>query len=247
MKNTQNIFDNNEFFESYRNIRKNPINYNNLLEQPALKSLLPNLTDKSVLDMGCGAGEACLEYINRGASKVIGIDLSEKMLELARRQANHEKIEYLHMDMCDIKTIGQKFDVIVSSLAFHYVENFHELLSEIQGCLHDNGILLFSQEHPLTTAPFAGPEFTWNESGKVKHYNLDNYGNSGIRSTEWMVEGVIKYHRTFSQIVNELIGAGFAIERMSEPLPDAQVLSLNPNMIKEFDKPSFLIIRSRKE
>nr|WP_319487310.1 class I SAM-dependent methyltransferase [uncultured Caproiciproducens sp.] len=246
MKNTQNIFDDEDFFEGYRKIRDNPVNYNKLLEQPALMSLLPDLEGKSVLDIGCGAGGACLEYVRRGASQVTGIDLSEKMLALAKIQALHEKIQYERMDMCDIGTLNRRFDIVVSSLAVHYVAEFPTLLSAISDCLNDGGCFLFSQEHPLTTAPCTGPKFTVAENGELLHYNLTDYGRGGIRSTKWMVNGVINYHRTFSEIINALLDADFAIDRMLEPLPDDPTLCLNPNMEKEFYKPSFLVIRCRK-
>lgn len=246
MKNTQNIFDNEIFFQGYQKIRDNPVNYNSLLEQPSIMGMLPDLTGEIILDMGCGAGSACLKYIEQGASQVVGTDISEKMLELAKIQSKHEKIQYYHMDMCDIKTLNQRFDVIVSSLAVHYVADFKKLLSAVFESLNNGGYFVFSQEHPLTTAPSMGPEFTKDENGQVLHYNLTDYGRSGIRSTQWMVEGVINYHRTFSEIINGLIDTGFTIERMLEPLPEDTAICLNPNMIKEFHKPSFLIIRARK-
>lgn len=246
MKNTQNIFDNDTFFEGYQKIRENPVNYNILLEQPALMSFLPKLEGKSILDLGCGTGQACLEYIRRGAAQVTGIDLSEKMLSQAREQARHEKIQYIRMDMCDIRSLNSHYDIIISSLAVHYIADFSALLGAIYDCLNEGGRFLFSQEHPLTTAPCGGPEFSTDENGKALHYNLTDYGRGGVRSTKWMVEGVIKYHRTFSEIINALLHSGLILEKMSEPFPSTEALSLNPKMAKEFHKPSFLVIRCQK-
>lgn len=50
----QNIYDNPKFFESYHKLRSSKITYNDFVEQPALKALLPDLTGKRVLDLGCG-------------------------------------------------------------------------------------------------------------------------------------------------------------------------------------------------
>lgn len=47
----QNIYDNEEFFNGYRALRNNEVNYNDLLEQPAMAKLLPELTEKTVLDL----------------------------------------------------------------------------------------------------------------------------------------------------------------------------------------------------
>ena len=59
----QNIYDNETFFEGYKKIRDNEANANNLFEIPALFSMMPDLTGKRVLDLGCG-----LENIVCGAS-----------------------------------------------------------------------------------------------------------------------------------------------------------------------------------
>lgn len=55
----QNIYDNNEFFENYKNTRLSNDSFNELLEQPAMKRLLPDLQGKTVLDLGCGFGFNC--------------------------------------------------------------------------------------------------------------------------------------------------------------------------------------------
>ena len=84
----QNIYDNETFFEGYKKIRENEANANNVFEIPALFSLLPNLKGKSVLDLGCGFGEHCKGFIKKGAAKVVGVDISEKMLEVAREECH---------------------------------------------------------------------------------------------------------------------------------------------------------------
>lgn len=70
---TNNVYDNNEFFLKYQELRNNPSNYNSLVEQPAIKKLLPDLRSKTILDLGCGFGINCKDFIERGAAKVIGI------------------------------------------------------------------------------------------------------------------------------------------------------------------------------
>ena len=120
----QNIFDNEVFFEGYKKIRDNEVNANNLFEIPALRSLLPDLKGKRILDLGCGFGEHCVEFVAKGAEKVVGIDISEKMLEVAKKENSDPGITYILMPMEDIGSINEKFDVVISSLAFHYIEDF---------------------------------------------------------------------------------------------------------------------------
>ncbi|MCB2343039.1 class I SAM-dependent methyltransferase [Clostridium estertheticum] len=246
MSNVQNIYDNEVFFEGYRKLRDNKINYNNIQEKPAMQSLLPDMAGKTVLDLGCGFGENCVDFLNRGAARVVGVDISEKMLSIAKIDNAFENIEYIHLDMNDISTIEEKFDIVYSSLAFHYVKSFSKLLRDINYLLKDNGLLIYSQEHPLTTAPKQGPVWTLDENKKPLFYNLSDYMESGERSVKWFVEGVIKYHRPFSEIINTLIETGFKIEKMLEPLPDEKALELIPNMKKDIHKPNFLLIKAVK-
>lgn len=93
----QNVFDNETFFSEYRKLREREVNANNLFELPVLFSLLPDLEGKRVLDLGCGSGERCMDYIKRGASDVTGIDISEKMLAVARNENSDKKITYFNM------------------------------------------------------------------------------------------------------------------------------------------------------
>ena len=103
----QNIFDNETFFEEYKALRERDDNLNDLLEQPAMVKLLPDLSGKSVLDLGCGYGHNCLDFVNKGAAKVVGIDISQKMLEIAKIESKSSKIEYINMSITDVKSLNQ--------------------------------------------------------------------------------------------------------------------------------------------
>ena len=59
-----------KYFWGYKKIRENEVNANNLFEIPALFSMMPDLKDKRVLDLGCGFGEHCIHFANSGATKL---------------------------------------------------------------------------------------------------------------------------------------------------------------------------------
>ncbi len=242
MSQSQNIYDNQTFFDGYKKLRENPDSANNLEEKPALFSLAPDLRDNAVLDLGCGYGENCAKFLRLGASKVAGVDLSEKMLEIARTE--NQNIEFIRGDMSDLSFIKEKYDVIFSSLAVHYIEDFNKFAKEVFSLLNHDGYLIFSQEHPLTTAPISGADWTRDENGNVLHYNLTDYTRSGKRSTTWIVDGVEKYHRTFSDIVNALASAGFVISKMLEPTPTEELIKRDPRWEKDLHKPNFLLIKA---
>lgn len=243
MSKSQNIYDNQTFFEGYHELRKRHDNHNVLIEQPAIARLLPNLHGKRVLDLGCGCGGNCMDFVRRGAHCVVGVDISEKMLDVARREASDSHIEYRCMDMTDLPRIGEVFDLVYSSLAFHYIEDFDGLLADIYRCLSPGGILLFSQEHPMNTAE---GHFNYDSDGKPISYTISDYNVPGKRTVTWFVEGVEKYHRPMGQIVSALAHSGFQIEDMIEPVASEQSLEIRPALAKERIKPCFLIIRARK-
>ena len=79
----QNLYDNPEFFDAYQKLRAEPANENVVEEQPSIRSVLPAIRGKRVLDFGCGAGEFCRWLKEQGASEVTGVDVSERMLQVA--------------------------------------------------------------------------------------------------------------------------------------------------------------------
>lgn len=242
----QNIYDNAIFFEGYKKIRDNETNANNLFEKPALFSMMPDLNGKRVLDLGCGFGDHCKRFVEEGAEQVTGIDISEKMLQIAREENGDPRISYIHMPMEDIAQLNGQFDLVASSLALHYVEDFSDVVKSVYQLLRGGGIFLFSQENPLCTCHSGGDRWTRDENGNKIYVNLSNYGVEGERESVWFVDHVKKYHRTFSTIVNTLIETGFTIEKMMEPLPTEKLLEEYPEYQDLLHKPDFLLIKARK-
>lgn len=242
----QDIYDDPIFFDGYMKIREKEDNANDLFEIPALLTLLPDLSGKSLLDLGCGYGEHCKMFINMGAANVVGVDISEKMLEVAHRANSVPKITYLNIPIEDIDKLEEQFDVVVSSLAIHYVESFAEVVKKIYDKMNTGGVFVFSQEHPIATAYSSGNRWTKDENGKKLYVNLSNYCVEGERELTWFVNGVKKYHRTFSTIVNTLVEVGFTIERMIEPFPDAEMLKKHPQHDNLLHKPDFLLVKAKK-
>ena len=242
----QNIYDDETFFEGYQSLRQNPGNANDLFETPALLSLLPDLTGKAVLDLGCGCGAHCMEYARRGARRVLGVDISEKMLSAARRENAHPRVEYRRMAMEDIAELDERFDIVVSSLAIHYVEDYAGLVRQVYALLNPGGAFVFSQEHPLNTCFSGGARWTKDERGEKLFANVSNYSVDGERESRWFVDGVKKYHRTFSSVLNGLTEAGFIVERLIEPVPDAAMMRAHPEHCDLLHKPDFLLVRAGK-
>lgn len=243
----QNIYDNEIFFEGYKKIRERKNNANILFEKPALFSLLPDLKGKRILDLGCGYGENCMEFVKMGAAKVIGIDISKKMLEVAQQENSDEKITYLNIPMEDINTFNEKYDVIVSSLALHYIQDFDGICKKVFDLLEENGFFIFSQENPINTCFTTGDRWTKDINGNKIFANISNYSADGKRCSKWFVDDVIKYHRTFSSIINSLVENGFAIQKLLEPYPTEKIIEEFPETKDNLHKPDFLLVKAVKK
>lgn len=243
----QNIYDNELFYNSYADLRARSAGLNDVLEIPAFRSLLPDLKDKDILDLGCGFGESCKWYAAQGARRIVGIDISERMIFRAGQDFKDNKIDYICVPMEEADFPAREFDVVLSSLAFHYVKDYGALLKRINQWLRPGGFLLFSQEHPIATAKKIAEGWIRDESGEKMHWILDNYGEEGLREHNWFVNGVIKYHRTIATVINTLIDSGFKIVRLSEPTATVEAESLNGELRNERRRPPFLIIKAQKQ
>lgn len=242
----QNIYDNEAFFNGYLHLRENTDSANNLEEKPVVFSMLGTIKGKSIIDLGCGYGENCRAFSKMDCARIVGIDISQRMLEVAKTENSAQNIQYLNIPMENIQSLNERFDIAVSSLAMHYIKNYNELIKGVYSSLNPGGIFVFSQEHPLTTAPIAGAKWIKGTDGNVDHYCLTDYTRTGERTVSWIVDGVIKYHRTFSELINGLVSAGFVIMEMEEPIPTLETIRRLPQYNKDLHKPNFLIIKAKK-
>jgi ubiquinone/menaquinone biosynthesis C-methylase UbiE len=134
---------------------------------------LSNLTDArdSVLDVGCGSGILAAELAEHYA-RVVGIDLSDGMLAIARAKRARANVEYRNADANDLK-LDEKFDLIVSSTTFHHLDDVPRTLEGLKGLLRPGGRILivdcvlwrlawlnrFASRHPWVHAVSALEEF----------------------------------------------------------------------------------------
>ena len=123
----QNIYDNDKFFESFKNIRADEINFNDLIETPILLGMMPDIKDKKILDVGCGMGQHAKQYSDMGAASVLGVDISEKMLAFAKEHNFASNIEYRRLPFEELDMLEGQFDVVTSSLAFPPGPTLHQM------------------------------------------------------------------------------------------------------------------------
>lgn len=241
----QNKYDNERFFKNYASMSRSQKGLKAAGEWSELEKLLPNFQDKKVLDLGCGYGWHCKYVVNHGAKEVVGIDLSHKMLEVALDINNDKKITYQQSAIEDINFPADTFDVVFSSLAFHYISNFEDLVCKISKWLKKNGEFIFSVEHPLYTSS-GKQHWCYDAEGKILHFPVDNYYYEGKREVNFLGEPIIKYHRTLTGYINSLLSSGFELTNLIEPKPPIEMRELE-EMKNEMRRPMMLLISARNK
>jgi ubiquinone/menaquinone biosynthesis C-methylase UbiE len=241
---TQNIYDDKGFFEGYSRLPRSVEGLDGAPEWPALRALLPELRGRAVLDLGCGFGWFCRWAREQRAARVLGIDVSEKMLTRARDTTQDPAITYNRADMEQLELPPESFGLVYSSLALHYVGDLDALMAKVYRSLVPGGSLVVSVEHPIFTAP-TQPGWSVDAAGR-RTWSIDGYLDEGPRSTDWLAKGVIKQHRTVATYVNMLLRLGFALSHVEEWGPTAAQIAARPNLADERQRPPFLLVAARR-
>lgn len=241
---SQNIYDNQGFFEGYAQLPRSIQGLAGAPEWSSLQAMLPALAGKRVLDLGCGYGWFCRSAREQGASEVVGIDLSSRMLARAAELTRDPAIHYRREDLAALVLDGVQYDLIYSSLALHYLAEVGPLFGQLFEALRPGGRLVFSVEHPIFTCP---RQQGWlHDEGGQRSWPINSYQAEGPRLSNWLAEGVIKYHRTLGGYLNPLIENGFRLVHVEDWGPSAAQIAANPALSEEAERPMLLLVAADK-
>lgn len=241
----ENKYDEEVFFNKYKQMNRSIYGLEGAGEWSELEKMLPNFQEKRVLDLGCGYGWHCVYAAQHGAKDITGVYISNKMLAVAQKKCEGYPIKLVHSPMENLVFSEESFDVVLSSLAFHYVRDFHNLVSSISNWLTPGGNFVFSVEHPIFTS-YGSQDWYYGENGEILHFPVDNYFYEGKREAVFLGEKVIKYHRTLTTYLNELLENGFVINKVIEPQPPENMMYLE-GMKDEMRRPMMLLISATKK
>ena len=209
--------------------------YNTEYERPEMVKQMPsNLNDLNVLDAGCAAGWYTSHLLTAGAT-VTAIDISPKMVEATKRRVK-DKANVLCLSLEEeLPFEDNSFDLIISSLVLHYINDWELTFKEFQRILKPGGQFIFSVHHP---------------SMDVKKTKEGDYFSHEFIKDKWNRDGKIIevpfYRRPMQAIVNETLRY-FKLERLIEPQPTKAFEIINPkDYHKLMTNPHFLIINASK-
>lgn len=238
------IYDNENFFSQYAQMSRSREGLAAAGEWHQLKPLFPPLGGRSVLDLGCGYGWHCRFCEEQGASRVLGIDSSRKMIGEAKRRSQGRAIDYRVCAVEDYEFPENTWDLVVSNLALHYIEDLDFVFEKVYGTLKEGGIFLFNIEHPAFTAG-VGQDWIYTEKGEPACWPIDDYFVPGKRSVLFLGCQVEKYHHTLTQILMGLLNQGFTLEAVEEAQPPEEMMGI-PGMEQEKRRPMMLLAKARR-
>jgi malonyl-CoA O-methyltransferase len=140
------------------------------LSDGLVEKWLPDLTDRTFLDAGCGPGKFCSLAAERGASGILGIDLSPAMID---RAIVHCPSGTFRCDnILKAPLPSGVIDVALAALILGHIEDLKAALEKITAALRPGGVLIITDFHPFATLQNAERTFR-DASGR--HYTVQHH------------------------------------------------------------------------
>ncbi len=212
-------------------------------EFPTFENLLGNLADKSVLDVACGTGVITELIASFSPMKIVGLDINEHMLSLARnRLSSYSYAQFIHADICNYN-FSRKYDIAVSAFGLNEMRNLKELhtfINSISMCLNSGGKLCLEFDNALSCI-----NYDWTQYG-ISHYQLFSDRESVIdyQFTLKVDKSVITLKCTYfteQQILSVIEAAGLIdIEFHSLQISPLGFQSMSSNYWNQFSECSLM-------
>jgi len=144
---------------------------------------IPDMTGKSCMDAACGNGDYMKFLLDKGASKVVGSDLSQECLDIAQKRhtadgCDMSKLSYVQHNLDDVKIFEDgPFDLILMNFALEYCSTYEKLISGWLGTAFRN--LKPGGQLVAINTRVALPEAEQKETADIGFtYTVDNGLNS---------------------------------------------------------------------
>jgi ubiquinone/menaquinone biosynthesis C-methylase UbiE len=226
-------------------VRKGKDYYRDELNNPATFKLIGDVRGLFVLDLACGEGYNTRILARKGA-KVVGVDFSETLIELAKQEESKETfgITYYVLDAAELKTLpNNHFDLVTCFMSLQDIEDYKEAISEVARVLRNHGRFIFSIPHPCFE--------TMNVDGKRKSAARTYFGEIKY-PVEWRMKRLVKpfrttsFHRTLTCYFDALYRRRLVVSRLVEPRPTQEGLLKHPALREVLMKPQSIIVESTK-
>jgi ubiquinone/menaquinone biosynthesis C-methylase UbiE len=189
---------------------------------PNLLRLLEIKKGETILDLGCGPGFFANEFAGKGA-KVIGVDISKKLIEMAKKNSAFSRQQLLYFVAPANKLTflkDESADKIVMVLAVQNMENPREVFVECARVLKPDGKIFIVMNHPAFRIPKESG-WEWDAKKKIQYRRIDRY-LSELKSKiqthpgDKPKEHTFSFHRPLQFYFKALEKSGFCVSRLEE-------------------------------
>ncbi|MHB1955951.1 MAG: class I SAM-dependent methyltransferase, partial [Sulfobacillus sp.] len=214
------FYDQPSVFNTYMQHRTWSQNPNDTIERPIFMELVGDVKDHSILDLGCGNAVFGLESSQHGCRRYVGVEGSKNMAQSGRATLEDTSGQVILSSIEDWDYPEDAFDLVVSRLALHYIEDVDECFRNVHKTLVPGGRFVFSVEHPVLTSCNRSAE----GSTRRVDWIVDNYFETGERHYPWLGSTVVKYHRTVDDYFVAVQRAGLRVQSLRESRPSPSEL-----------------------
>lgn len=208
--------------EHYRRSKVSPLRTH--VEAYTFEQMIGDVRGKRVLDLACGEGFYSRRLRALGADRVVGVDISAQMIDLAEQQEREDPlgIDYVCADVCELGDLG-RFDIVVAAYLLHYAPDAHDLermCRTIRRHLPEGGRFVTLNENPDQL-----PEHYTGYEQYGFNKTLEGPCADGSAITYWMIAGreLFKFHAVyFTRETYEAVfaRAGFTDVKWRSPMLD---------------------------
>jgi SAM-dependent methyltransferase len=227
-------------WRAFAQMRVEEGNLNDHLDLPHLLQLIPPGEGNCALDLGCGLGQASIKLAEEFSYTVVAVDFNSEFLDYAKNSYSGSRITWLHSTFDDLNFKRANFSLIVSCLAFHFVEDLSTLINNCAKWLGPGGKLIFSVRHPIRTSNPGGQIAVDGRVGWI----VKDYFTQPYRECLWLGQRCVNFHRPLSAYFHMLTGAGLKIDTVVEP--SMCETSSHPSAGESQSVPFFLLISCGK-
>ena len=194
-----------------------------LVEWPAQRDLLGDVTGLAILDAGCGNGAKIAQLAGGGAAATVGVDISGNFIDPP------PGVEFIEGDLSDLAAVpglaGRRFDRILFLQSFGYAADGVKALQIAREMLTEDGFILLTRTQPVRYAieraeqngTSLGEEYFATESFAYQHRNWDDQVT------------LTKRPYTMSDLLNTFSAAGLWVEEAVEPQMPAEAAERYPH------------------
>lgn len=206
---------------------------NGFNEHPAMRACVGDVTGLAVLDAGCGPGFLARDLLAAGATRLVALDVSPRMIELAKLKTGGAAECHVSDLAKPLGLDDDSFDLVVSSLAMDYVRDWSVPLGSFRRILKPDGRLVMSVQHPMGS-------YDWFKPPSAFGVHLCEATWRGFTDQPVVVPD---FYRSFEELINPVIAAGFRIQRLHETRPVPALRALDRRKFERGNSfPTFMII-----